>query len=53
MPVKRAAEERKRQSGGQPVVILTKADLSPDYEASVADVYQSVPDIIVVHKVPS
>ena len=41
-----------RQSGGQPVVILTKADLSPDYEVSVADVRQAMPNI-PVHAISS
>ena len=40
------------QSGAQPVVILTKADLSPDFEASVAEVQKVAPDV-PVHAVSS
>ena len=36
-----------RQSGGQPVVILTKADLVEDWNTSVANVRQAVPDVPV------
>lgn len=36
-----------RQSGGQPVVILTKADLVEDYKLSLAEVTQSIPDVPV------
>ncbi|WP_422660511.1 ribosome small subunit-dependent GTPase A [Paenibacillus sp. EC2-1] len=36
-----------RQSGGQPVIILTKADLAPDYYLSLAEVTQSIPDVPV------
>ncbi len=36
-----------RQSGGQPVVILTKADLVEDYNLPLADVTQSIPDVPV------
>src|SRR5690606_11146395 len=41
-----------RQSGGQPVVILTKADLTPDFSASLADVRKVAPDV-PVHAVSS
>jgi ribosome biogenesis GTPase len=41
-----------RQSGGQPVVILTKADLVREFHASVADVQQAAPDV-PVHAVSS
>ncbi|MHA7967308.1 ribosome small subunit-dependent GTPase A [Paenibacillus sp. CAU 1782] len=36
-----------RQSGGQPVVILTKADLVEDYTLPLAEVAQSMPDVPV------
>lgn len=36
-----------RQSGGQPVVILTKADLVENYTHPLAEVVQSVPDVPV------
>lgn len=36
-----------RQSGGQPIVILTKADLVEDYNLSLAEVTQSIPDVPV------
>ncbi|MFB5762708.1 ribosome small subunit-dependent GTPase A [Paenibacillus medicaginis] len=36
-----------RQSGGQPVVILTKADLVEDYNLLLAEVIQSIPDVPV------
>ncbi|MCM3338392.1 ribosome small subunit-dependent GTPase A [Paenibacillus sp. MER TA 81-3] len=36
-----------RQSGGQPVVILTKADLVEDYNLPLAEVTQSIPDVPV------
>ena len=36
-----------RQSGGQPVVILTKADLLPDFETHVAEVQSSAPIVPV------
>ncbi|OBR65633.1 ribosome small subunit-dependent GTPase A [Paenibacillus oryzae] len=36
-----------RQSGGQPVVILTKADLVDDYTLPLAEVAQSMPDVPV------
>ncbi len=36
-----------RQSGGQPVVILTKADLAPDYNLPLGEVKQSIPDVPV------
>lgn len=41
-----------RQSGGQPVVILTKADLAPDFNAPLADVQKAAPDV-PVHAVSS
>lgn len=41
-----------RQSGGQPVVILTKADLAPDLGAPLADVQKAAPDV-PVHVVSS
>ncbi|MFD0587243.1 ribosome small subunit-dependent GTPase A [Paenibacillus sp. GCM10027627] len=41
-----------RQSGGQPVVILTKADLAPDFSASLAEVQKIAPDV-PVHAVSS
>lgn len=41
-----------RQSGGQPVVILTKADLNPDLTAPLADVQKASPDV-PVHAVSS
>ncbi|MEK5468106.1 ribosome small subunit-dependent GTPase A [Paenibacillus sp. FSL R7-0210] len=36
-----------RQSGGQPVIILTKADLTEDYSLPLAEVRQSMPDVPV------
>lgn len=36
-----------RQSGSQPVVILTKADLVEDYNLPLAEVTQSIPDVPV------
>jgi ribosome biogenesis GTPase / thiamine phosphate phosphatase len=36
-----------RQSGGQPVVILTKADLVADFNVPIAEVKQSMPDVPV------
>ncbi|WP_078553829.1 ribosome small subunit-dependent GTPase A [Bacillus alkalicellulosilyticus] len=36
-----------RQSGGQPVVILTKADLVEDYHHPITEVAQSIPDVPV------
>ncbi|MEA3319509.1 MAG: ribosome small subunit-dependent GTPase A [Bacillota bacterium] len=36
-----------RQSGGQPVVILTKADLVKDYNLPLTEVTQSIPDVPV------
>ncbi|MCM3038091.1 ribosome small subunit-dependent GTPase A [Paenibacillus motobuensis] len=41
-----------RQSGGQPVVILTKADLAPDLNAPLVDVQKAAPDV-PVHAVSS
>lgn len=41
-----------RQSGGQPVIILTKADLAPDYHQQLAEVMRSIPDV-PVHAVSS
>jgi ribosome biogenesis GTPase len=41
-----------RQSGGHPVVILTKADLSPDYSMLLADVQKAAPNV-PVHAVSS
>lgn len=41
-----------RQSGGQPVVILTKADLAPDFDLPLANVRQVAPDV-PVHAVSS
>ncbi|MFF2909824.1 ribosome small subunit-dependent GTPase A [Paenibacillus sp. NPDC057934] len=41
-----------RQSGGQPVVILTKADLAPDFGAQLAEVQRTAPDV-PVHVVSS
>lgn len=41
-----------RQSGGQPVVILTKADLAPDFSASLAEVKKIAPGV-PVHAVSS
>ena len=35
------------QSGGQPVVILTKADLTPDFISKIADVQAVAPDVPV------
>ncbi|MFF2091193.1 ribosome small subunit-dependent GTPase A [Paenibacillus sp. NPDC058174] len=40
------------QSGGQPVVILTKADLVEDYKLPLAEVTQSIPDV-PVHAISS
>jgi len=40
------------QSGGQPVVILTKADLTPDFNAPLDDVRKAAPDV-PVHAVSS
>jgi len=40
------------QSGAQPVVILTKADLSPDFEVLVAEVQKAAPNV-PVHAVSS
>ncbi|MEK5391515.1 GTPase RsgA [Margalitia sp. FSL K6-0131] len=34
-----------RQSGGQPVVILTKADLVPDFSTALAEVQKTAPDV--------
>ena len=36
-----------RQSGGQPIVILTKADLIEDFSAPLAEVKQAAPDVSV------
>ncbi|QUL55592.1 ribosome small subunit-dependent GTPase A [Paenibacillus tritici] len=36
-----------RQSGGQPVIILTKADLTGDFSLPLAEVKQSIPDVPV------
>ncbi|MCL2060776.1 MAG: ribosome small subunit-dependent GTPase A [Oscillospiraceae bacterium] len=36
-----------RQSGGQPVVILTKADLVEDYSAALVEVKNAAPDVPV------
>ena len=41
-----------RQSSGQPVVILTKADLATDFSASIAEVQKAAPDV-PVHAVSS
>ncbi|AOZ94516.1 GTPase EngC [Paenibacillus crassostreae] len=41
-----------RQSGGQPVVILTKADLVPDFSAPLAEVQKTDPNV-PVHAVSS
>ncbi|HEX2945738.1 MAG TPA: ribosome small subunit-dependent GTPase A [Clostridia bacterium] len=41
-----------RQSGSQPVVILTKADLCPDFKAHLADVQKAMPNV-PVHAVSS
>jgi ribosome biogenesis GTPase len=41
-----------RQSGGKPVIILTKADLTDDYGASVAEVKQTISDI-PIHAISS
>lgn len=41
-----------RQSGGQPVVILTKADLAESYDTSVEEVRQAAPDV-PVHAISS
>jgi len=37
-----------RQSGGQPVIVLTKADLTPDYSAQLAEVQHIAPDVPVL-----
>jgi ribosome biogenesis GTPase len=41
-----------RQSGAQPVVILTKADLCPDYSVNLSDVQKAAP-IVPVHAISS
>ncbi|CAI6083680.1 Small ribosomal subunit biogenesis GTPase RsgA [Paenibacillus sp. JJ-100] len=41
-----------RQSGGQPIIILTKADLVEDYNLPLAEVTQSIPDV-PVHAISS
>jgi len=41
-----------RQSGGQPVVILTKADLVTDFDTPLAEVQKTAPDV-PVHAVSS
>ena len=41
-----------RQSGGQPVVILTKADLVEDFKEPLADVRKAAPDV-PVHAISS
>ncbi|NLO85611.1 MAG: ribosome small subunit-dependent GTPase A [Clostridiales bacterium] len=41
-----------RQSGGEPVVILTKADLTTDYSAYLAQVQQAEPDV-KIHAISS
>lgn len=41
-----------RQSGGQPVIILTKADLIEDYNAAVAEVKSCIPDV-PIHAISS
>ncbi|MGE7694564.1 ribosome small subunit-dependent GTPase A [Lysinibacillus sp. NPDC094177] len=41
-----------RQSGGKPVVILTKADLAPDFSEPLAEVKKIAPDV-PVHAVSS
>jgi len=41
-----------RQSGGKPVIILTKADLADDYGASIAEVQQAISDI-PIHAISS
>lgn len=41
-----------RQSGGQPVVILTKADLCPDFDTQLAEVRRIAPNV-PVHAVSS
>ena len=41
-----------RQSGGQPVVILTKTDLVEEYNAPMTEVRQAVPDV-PVHAISS
>jgi len=41
-----------RQSGSKPVVILTKADLAPDFSAPLAEVQKNAPDV-PVHAVSS
>jgi ribosome biogenesis GTPase len=40
------------QSGGQPVVVLTKADLPPDYKAYLSDVQKAAPGL-PIHAVSS
>jgi ribosome biogenesis GTPase len=41
-----------RQSGGQPVVILTKADLCPDFDTQMAEVRKIAPNV-PIHAVSS
>jgi len=41
-----------RQSGGQPVVVLTKADLAEDFDAQVNEVKAAAPDV-PVHAISS
>ncbi|NGZ76537.1 GTPase RsgA [Saccharibacillus alkalitolerans] len=41
-----------KQSGGQPVTLLTKADLAPDRERPLAEVAESIPGV-PVHAVSS
>ena len=36
-----------RQSGGQPVIILTKADLADNYDIALIELYQAEPDVPV------
>lgn len=36
-----------RQSGGQPVIILTKADLVDDYDVQIAAIHREAPDVPV------
>jgi len=36
-----------RQSGAQPIVLLTKSDLNPDFQARLADVQTAAPDVPV------
>jgi len=40
------------QSGAQPVVVLTKADLAPDYDLSIAEVTHRIPGV-PVHAISS